>query len=196
MKKHFLLAALLGSVTFLAACGGGGGGGDSAQIASADAVVNVGAANGRTTFRALENEAFVFPDGVPAFGTTTRTTVAIEPPAAAGANPRFTVTNAGQTASGVMNFGSCIFRITASDFAGSVMVAGASIEIDNCSIRIDTSGHAADGVAVDILVFLILDGAVSNGTLISVMIDGDGNVFVNGVLVATITLAPVTGATF
>jgi hypothetical protein len=193
MKTHFLLAALLGGVTFLAACGGGGGG-DTAQLAASDAVVNVGAANGRTTFRALQNEAFVFPNGVAAFGTTSATTVAVTPPAAAGASSGFTVTNGGQTASGVMQFGSCDFRITSSTFAGSVMVVGETIEVTNCSLRIDTSGQAGDGVAVDVLVFLILNTSTSNGTLMSVSIDGNGRVFVNGQLVGTVTLGAVTGA--
>ena len=193
MKKFFLLAAFLGSATLLAACGGGGG--DGNQVAAADARVAVNADNGKAAFTALADESFVFANGVPAFGTNTATTVSIEAPAAAGGAPRFAITTAGgDTATGRMSFGSCKFEVLTSTFdSPSPLVAGATIVIEDCELTLDTAGQAADGVSVDVNAMLSLDDCDSANTVVTVAITAGGKIVLNGKVVGTITLRPVTG---
>jgi hypothetical protein len=193
MKKLFLLAAVLTSATLLASCGGGGG--DAAQVAAADARIGVDDTNGKVVFNAMANESFVFSGGVPAFGTNTATTVNITPPPAAGRNPGFTITSAGgDTATGTMDFGSCIFRIVTSTFdPPSPLVAGETIVVPNCGVNLDTAGQHADGVAVDVSATLFLNNAVSTNTTVTVAINPAGKITLNGRAVGTVTLQPVTG---
>lgn len=194
MKKLFLLAAVLTSATLLASCGGGGG--DTAQVAAADARLAADADSGRPLFTAMANESFTFTGGVADFGTTgTATTVSIQQPAAAGRNPRFTISSGGQTASGTMAFGSCFFRVTNSTFTPpSPLVDGAVIEIANCGVQLDTAGQNADGVAVESSAVLFLNNANSTGTTVTVAINPAGRITLNGKAVGTVTLTPVTGA--
>lgn len=195
MKKLFLLAVALSSTMFLAACGGGG---DGEKVAAVDANITVTAANGKALFTALGNESFVFGNGVPAFGTAgTTTTVTINPPAAAGGNPGFTISSGGSTAGGTLSFagGTCTFNVTSSTFGPpSPLLVGQSIVINDCSVRLDTAGQVADGVADDILAMLTLDGTTSTGSIVSVAIDGDGNITLNGVVVGRVALRPLSGA--
>lgn len=193
MKKLLLLAAVLSSVTLLASCGGGGG--DTPQVAAANAELAVDADNGRPVFTALQNEAFTFPTGVADFGTAGTTTLTITPPASAGRNPTFAVASGGDTASGTMGFGSCIFRITVSTFnPPSPLVDGAIIEIQNCGVRLDTAGQNANDVALQKSAVLFLNNANSTGTTVTVSINPAGKITLNGRVVGTVTLKPVTGS--
>ena len=195
MKKLFLLAAVLSSVTLLAACGGGGGD-SSPMVAAEDARLAADADSGKPLFTALANESFTFTNGVAEFGTSSATTVTIQPPAAEGRNPRFTITSGGDTASGVMAFGSCFFRVTDSTFAPpSPLVDGAVIEIANCGVQLDTAGQNANGVAVESSAVLFLNNANSTGTTVTVAISPSGRIILNGKAVGTVTLRPVTGVT-
>lgn len=193
MKKLFLLAAVLTSATLLASCGGGDG--DAVLVAAADARLTADADSGRPLFTALANESFTFPGGVAEFGTTgAATTVSVQQPAAAGRNPRFTISSGGQTASGTMAFGSCFFRVTASTFAPpSPLVDGAVIEITNCGVQLDTAGQHANGVAVESSAVLFLNNANSTGTSVTVGINPGGRITLNGRIVGEVTLTPITG---
>jgi hypothetical protein len=193
MKKLFLIAAVLSTATLLTACGGGGG--DAVQVAAVDARLEADADSGRPMFTALANESFTFTNGVAEFGTAgTATTVSIQEPAAAGRNPRFTISSGGETATGTMAYGSCFFRITVSTFAPpSPLVDGAVIEIDNCGVVLDTAGQHADGVAVESSAVLFLNNANSTGTTVTVAINPSGRITLNGRVVGTVTLRPITG---
>lgn len=193
MKKLFLLAAVLTSATLLASCGGGG---DSAQVATEDARLSADADSGRPLFTAMANESFTFTGGVTEFGTAgAATTVSIQQPAAAGRNPRFAISSGGQTATGVMTFGSCFFRVTDSTFTPpSPLVDGAVIEINNCGVQLDTAGQNANGVAIESSAVLFLNNANSTGTAVTVAINPAGRITLNGKAVGTVTLTPVTGA--
>jgi hypothetical protein len=192
MKKLSLLAAVLASATFLACCGGSG---DASQVAAADAQIAVDGSNGKRTFTAMANESFLFTNGVADFGTAAATTVSITPPATAGTNPTFNIAAGGDTASGTMAFGSCKFQITASTFdAPSPLLVGETITIENCDVKLDTSGQGADGVAVDVSAVLVLNNASSTNTTVTVAINENGKITLNGTVVGTVTLRPVTGA--
>lgn len=190
MKKRFLLICALLGAFVLTACGDGGGG-DGLQSASSDLTVTANASNGNALARAFEDEVFVFTNGVPAFGTTTTTTVVITDTTA---TPTFSITNGGNTATGELLFGSCIFVITASDFPPpSPLQVGAQIVVPNCQFTVRTRGLPATSSAFERSAFWVLGTAVSQNVSVSVTINPAGQVSVNDVFIGTVTLTPLTG---
>jgi hypothetical protein len=194
MKKLVLLAAVLSSAVLLSACGGGGGGNESV-VASADAQLAINPNTGPAVVSSMAGEAFSFGAGVPALGTNAATTVSLAAPAAAGGAPRFSVASGGNTASGTMGFGSCIFRVVTSTFpAGHELEEGAQVTVNPCNIRLSTQGAPADSVARERAAVFILGTAASAGTSVSVSISASGQVTVNGQVAGTVTIQPVTGS--
>lgn len=182
MKKlasAFLLS--LGAV-LLAGCGGGGGA--TTMVATADLTAPVTA----SSVPAVSGESFAFSSGVPSFGTTTTTTVQIT------STSTFAVSSADGTASGNLTFGSCIFTVTASTYvAPHPLAMGGVVTVNPCNIVVDTSGLAAEQNAVARAVSFVLAGNASLANQITVDIQSDGTVIVDGVNVGDVTLSPVTG---
>lgn len=194
MKKLMQWAIALCSAAMLAACGGGGGDG-AARTATADATLAINPTSGPAVVSAIADETFTFADGVPAFGTTASTSVEFSEPATPSAAPRFSISSGGNTATGTVAFGSCIFRITASTFpAGSRLAAGETITVNPCNVNVNTRGVAADGVATTRSAALLLGAAVSAGASITVNVSPGGQLTLNGQAVGTVTLSPITGA--
>jgi hypothetical protein len=195
MKKLMQWAIALCSAAMLAACGGGGSGDGAARTVTQDPALAINATTGPTLVAAIANETFAYQDGVPAFGTTAATNVTFSAPAAAGAAPGFTISSGGNTASGTMAFGSCIFRITASTFPdGSRLAAGQIITINPCNINVNARGTAADGVAATRSAALVVGAAASAGASVTISVNPGGQLTLNGVSVGTVTLSPITGA--
>lgn len=200
MKKQFLLAAVFSFAFALTGCGGGGGG--EVLQASRDTTVSIDAATGPATTAAVRNVAFNFPSGVPAFSTAGPTTVTFT--AASGTTSSlgttsdatgFIVTSGGQTATGTVNFGSCIFGVQNSTFPdGSPLATGSEVTVSPCALFINTAGEPADSQARQRIVRLILGSVSSSNVLLAVSVDPQGTVFVNQIPVGEVPIVEVTGS--
>jgi len=187
MKKRFVFVSALVSAMVLAACGGGAEE-ESPPVASSDMTLSVNA----SVAPALENEVFTF-SAVPAFGTSTTTTVEVTE--ADGPTDSFRIASGGATATGSLEYGSCIFRITASTFpADHPLAAGKTVTVSTCVVKVFTKGKPAQQ-AVAMSATLQLGSAVSLNTEVTVEIKENGQVVINGDSAGTVTLAPATGAT-
>jgi hypothetical protein len=180
----------------LVACGGGGGG-SSIPVASQNATASFDAANGPRLIRALNNATLTFPNGVPALGTNTSTTMVITN--ANTASPQFSVTSGGNAASGSISFGSCIFRVTAVT-SGTLFSVNQEITVNPCSITASIQGNAATGLPERDDLRVTLGSAVSNPFQAPLRITPTGSVFVinsdgSETLIATINVNFVTGTT-
>lgn len=194
MKKLFLLAAVLSSALTLTACGGGGGG-ERISVVPTDTTLAVTPTTGATIVAAVQGREFDFPTGVPSFGTTATTTVALTT-AAAGGSPGFTITETGVgSASGTLEFGSCRFRITQSNYpADHPLAQGKIITVERCEVSVDTDNTPADTVERTKSAFLRLNAAQSSGEPIRVNVTPSGQLILGGVTVLpSITLVVVTG---
>lgn len=184
MKKLLGMGAL-GVAALVAGCGGGSG--DSPKLVTADATVAVNS----TTSAALTQTAFTFPSGVPELGTTADTSLTFT---SSSATPAFAIKSGGNTATGTTTFGSCHFTVTASTFpADHPLAVGKTVVVDPCSAKVDSSGVAANGVAVTRSASLLLGKAASSGTSITISVNPGGTLTLNGVSAGTVTLAPLTG---
>lgn len=187
MKKRLLLIAALFTATILAACGGGGGD-DTLNAASSNLSSNVTASNAA----AIQGLPFTFASGVPDFGTSQTTTVTVT---GTSGTDTFAIASGGNTASGQLNYGSCIFKFTASTFpAASPLAVGNTITIADCHFNVNTKGTSATGLEFQRVANLVLNAAASAGVTVTVSVNGDGTVVVNGVGAGSVTLTPLTGS--
>lgn len=201
MKKLLLIAAAFSAALTLSACGGGGGG-DQSFVAARDATLALNPTTGVTNTNAVRGQAFTFPSGVAEFGTSASTNVTFQERTATtlpdnavpAGNPAFTITSGGQTATGLVEFGSCIFRVQSSSFTSGPLVAGAIITIQRCEIALGVAGTPADGVVRARSARLLLNAAISGGLTVQVSITPGGQITLNGFSVGTVTVTPVTGA--
>lgn len=203
MKKLFLLIAGLASALALTACGGGGGGaGEPAQAAASDAKVAVNPTSGATVTKSLIGENFTFPSGVAEFGTTSATTVTFTPRSSAqpdasvpAENPAFNIASGGNTATGVVEFGSCKFKIQSTTFtSGPLSQVGNTVTVSPCEVALDIGGTPADGADRDRTIVLTFSVAKSDPVVVTVSISSTGEIVVNGIPgVGTVVVAPVTG---
>ena len=189
MKKLALVLSLVATAASLVACGGGGDSTPTPTVAAS----NVTAKVTPTTVGAVTNQSFAFNSGVAQFGTTSATTLAV---GSTNGNPTFNVSSSQGTASGNLGFGSCIFTITSSTFPStSALAVGKVIEIDPCSITVDTAGLSVQAGATAVPVTFTLGTAVSAAQNFTVDILDNGTVVVNGDNVATVQTTSTTGAT-
>ncbi|MCG2592034.1 hypothetical protein LZ009_04490 [Ramlibacter sp. XY19] len=191
MKKRILLIATLFGATLLAACGGGGGG-ETFTVASSDLAISADKTQGPALAQDISGETFTF-GAVPDFGTTGTTSVVVTSTSAT-ATPTFSIASTTGTASGALEFGSCIFRVTSSTFPStSPMAVGKTVTVANCQLTVSTRLLVADAIARERSATLRLNTAVSSGTLVTVSINEGGQVTINGKAAGTVTLQPVTG---
>ena len=191
MKSLWKLAVVVSAASLMAACGGGSD--TPTTVATSAAAVTVDATTGATAIQALASKTVAFSAGVPDFGTTTATDLAITAPATG--TPTFAVSAGGSTASGDMSFGSCIFTIKASSFpAGSKLAAGNKITVNPCAITLNTAGVVANGMPVQVDVTITLNGVTSAPVKQVIAIAPSGAVVVNNVTVTVTKTAAVTGS--
>ena len=176
---------LAASVATLAACGGGSTTVPT-PVATSNASIALNPTTGPAFLQALNGQSFSFPGGVPELGTAGPTTVSFS-----GGN--FTITSGGQTATGPMTFGSCIFKPSASSLLS--IPAGTTITINPCSLEIATNGKTANGVSTNTTVTLKFPSGVSINLVAQVAVFADGTVTVYGIVVGKATVAAPTGAT-
>lgn len=183
----------------LAACGGGGGSSEPApvQVASTDTTAAVTSTSVAalvttpSTVTTFSNGFNGLSDGSgPAPVITGLTTVAFS-----GTAPAFTITNGGDTATGVTTFGSCIFTVSTSTFpGGSPLAAGKVVKVNPCNQTASTSGANADGTPVQRDVVLVLGEASSEPVKLAVTVNADGTVLIGTTTIGTVTLTAATGA--
>ena len=201
MKKlGFLLAAVVTSALTLTACGGGGSA--TPIVATTDANAQIDASTGVTVTSSVLDQPFTFDNGVPEFGTVTPTTVTFKQrtasmpsdPAVPDENPAFTITAGGNSAQGLMEFGSCKFHVQVSTFpTGHPLAAGNVVTIANCGLTASVKGTPADGNGRAHNVVLFLNAARSEAVVLVVIVTPDGRVIINGVIVVKIDVGPLTG---
>ena len=187
MRKFNYLFACVAAAA-LVACGGGG---DSTSTVASDAApIAVNKTTGAAAAQALNAQPIVFENGVASFGTTAATTLTVT----AGTQPTFGISSGGQSASGDLNFGSCIFVITKSDFvAPSPLVLGATVTVSDCQIDLNTANTAATGGTVSVQAVVSLNGTTSKPITTSVVIQSNGDILVGGSKITSVSVTQVTG---
>ena len=187
MRKFNYLFAFVAAAA-LVACGGGG---DSTTTVAADAApIAVNQTTGAAAAQALNGAAINFANGVPTFGTTAPTTLTVT----AGTQPTFGISSGGLAATGNLNFGSCIFVITQSNFvAPSPLVQGATVTVSDCKIDLNTANAQATGGTVSVQAVVSLDGTTSAPVTTSVVIQSNGDILVGGSKITSVSVTQVTG---
>lgn len=186
--KKLLSLVLLGSLTalLLYACGGGNDGTPAPTQAAAS---NTTLPANPTTTAAITAIPFSFA-AVPSFGTTSTTTVTFTNTAT---TPAFSIATATGTATGTTQFGSCIFAVTAISGTVGTMRIGDTITVNPCNFNVGTSGALANGVATTRAIALLLGAAASANSTVTVGVNPGGQLTLNGNLVGTVTLVPISG---
>jgi hypothetical protein len=188
MRKSKYFFACLAAAT-LVACGGGG---DDTTLAAADAPpITVNPTTGAAAAQALSGKPVSFANGVTTFGTPgTATTLTVT----AGTQPTFTIAAGGQTATGNLTFGSCIFTVTNSDFvAPHPLAPNAVVTVADCKIDLDTTNKVADGGSVSVQAIVSLDGVTSAPITTTVTIQSNGDILVGGSKITSVSVTQVTG---
>lgn len=183
MKKLLVIAAVATGAV-LAACGGGS---DAPLGVSANTTVSTNS----TTASSVTSVPFAFASGVPAFGTTGTTTVTFTGTSTANVPAKIETS----TGSAQVNttFGSCVFAVAAiTGTVGSLQV-GQTITVNPCNINVNTAGQQANGVAQSRAIALVLGAASSAGATVTVGVNPGGQLTLNGNLVGTVTLVPISG---
>ena len=185
-NKISLAAMLISGSMLLVACGGDSSA-PSKTIASADTTAAVTA----TTAQAMVNKSFSFESGVSDLGTTSATTIALS---GSSAKPDFSVSSGGFNAKGEMTYGSCIFKITQTDYPATFtkLQVGATTEVKPCNLKLATAGLTTG--SSNSFVKWILGNASSISLGVTVTISESGVVTVSGTPFGTITLVIATGA--
>lgn len=174
MKKASLKWVLSATVAaaMLAACGGGG---SDVVPATTNGTATVTSA----TSVALAGTPFTFPAGVPQFGTTASTDVSFT---GSGATSEFAIGSGGNTASGPLTFGSCIFTIRASTFpSGHPLARGATVTVNPCNVTYNSAGYATGSQNIPTTLSLGTIRSSPSGRVVVVKADG-------GVAVGTLTI--------
>ncbi len=186
-SNGFKFALVASATAALMACGGGSTTEPANKVATTDASVNVGTANGPAVAATLSGETFSFPSGIAGFGTTAATTLKIT----AGSPATFEMKSGADTATGTLTFGSCILTIVTG--SGNVFVPGTTVSDSACNILIGTRGVVANGTASNRTVTLTLGS--SRGTVtVPVTLNPDGTVLVKGGTLGTTPTVVPTGA--
>ena len=193
-NKVSLACLILSGSALLSACGGSSGdSGSPPPIASSNLSAEITPQTGTALVNSVLDKSFEFSSGVPGFGTTSATSLKLS---GNGAAPSFDINSAEGSASGTMNFGSCIFTVAKSNFAAtSPLAQGKTLTIKPCSLIVATVGIKGNGIAVPTTLTLLLGTINSKPISISVSISATGVVTVNSFTIGSVTLVAATGAT-
>jgi hypothetical protein len=190
MKNSRIKWALTLSAAAVALVACGGTTSDPVLVATADASVTLNAQNGPTVGAAFVGTSFGFANGVPAFGTSTPTTLAIGGTAAA---QTATISAGNATATGDMSYGSCLFVIKTSNFSGdSVLAPGKTVVVNPCEMKVTTAGQVANGGEELKRVTMFLGTEAGSGQ-VKVTITPEGIVRIGTQQFANLSLTPATG---
>jgi len=193
LTKISLAALVLGGSVLLSACGGGN---DSPlRPVSTVTTPSITTAVTADTVKAIVGSEFTFASGVDALNTTASTTLTLS--GTDPLKPLFTLKSGGFEASGEIEYGSCFFKITSSNFLPATtfpfLQVGQKKEVTPCDVKVLTSGLTTGGSSPSSMTF-VLGGKESNSSPITVTISSTGVVTVNGVTLGTATYTVTTGA--
>ncbi|MFC5498378.1 hypothetical protein ACFPOE_12610 [Caenimonas terrae] len=185
--KGLTAAAVTVVVILTSGCGGGGGGPEPVLTAT----TNVNQAVTANNISAITDKTFTFSGGIPALGTTGTTTLSVTP-AGTGTLPKFSVSSATDgVASGTVAFGSCIFRIDTSTSKNPKLAVGQTVEVTDCTLQAPTASKPV-GAAFGSDLTLTLNGT-SSKIPVTIVVNADGSVTVDGKGLGTVTVTLVTG---
>lgn len=187
MKSFGQLACTVVVAAVLSACGGGDGGTATVETVPAGTAIAMNATTGAAVVQALAGKTFTFASAPAEFGITGETTLKLD--AGAGGST-FSLGNGGNTASGNLNFGSCLFVITASTFTSGPLALGKTVTVATCNIAPTTSIAAGTGATPTPMAFT-LGNAVSTPIPVTVAVAPGGVVTLTTPSGAAIVL-PVT----
>jgi hypothetical protein len=183
MKKLLVIVAVATGAV-LAACGGGS---DQPLGVATPTTVSTNS----TVASAVVAQPFAFASGVPAFGTTSTTTVTFTGTSTANIPAKIeTPTGSAQVTT---TFGSCIFAVASVTGTVGSLKVGDTITVNPCNMNVNTAGAVANGVATSRSVALVLGAASSAGATVTVGVNPGGQLTLNGTQVGTVTLVPVSG---
>jgi hypothetical protein len=185
-SNGFKFALVASATAALMACGGGSSTPDAFKIATADASVNVGTANGPAIAAAVSGDTFTFPSGIAGFGTTASTTLKVT----AGSPATFEAKSGADTATGNLTFGSCIFTVVTKSGTFSQTTGFTD---SACNMLIATNGASANGTATPRRITWSLSGSQGTATL-PVTVNTNSTVLVNGKAFGTAPVVVPTGA--
>ncbi len=92
-----------------------------------------------------------------------------------------------------LTFGSCIFAVAAVTGSVGTLKVGDTITVNPCKMNVNTAGAVANGVGTSRSVALVLGAASSAGATVTVGVNAGGGLTLNGGIVGTVTLVPVSG---
>jgi hypothetical protein len=187
-SNGFKFALVASATAALMACGGGSSTPDAFKIATADATVAVGTANGASTTAAISGSTFSFPAGVAPLGTTAATTIKLT----SGTADSFEAKTGNATATGTFAYGSCIFTVLTSTDA-ALWPVGTVVTVPACTYSINTAGASANGTPTPRTLTLTL-GTSKGTTTVPVTVNVGGSVLVNGKAFGTAPIVVPTGA--
>ncbi len=182
----FVLAAA--ATAALVACGGGGTStpAPAAKVATSDATVSIGPANGAAITNAIANTSFTFAGG--ALGSTTSTVLEFTDKSA---TPSFKATSSAGVVTGTTTFGSCIFTVKTS--TNAAVPVGTVFTETPCTFTVATAGAPANGSTAARTATLTLKLAAGTSSF-PVTIAADGAILINGVFLSGVGLSVTTGA--
>lgn len=180
-----VVAAL--AISAVAACGGGGGP-TTVRLATDAGPITLGAATGVTVATALNNQAIVFPAGIPGLA-------AVGAPATltfTNNGTTFTATGAGGTVTGNTTFASVNFIVITSNVIG---IPAGTYGPFPFTIDFDTAGTAANGSVSQVRTSIIINGGSSGTFFLGLTVTSTGELLLNGQNIGSVTLNTTTGGT-
>lgn len=190
--KISLVCLVLSGSALLVACGGGSDSAPATLVATTSTAAAIDPTTGPVVVSSVLDKTFGFTAGVPAFGTTSATSLKLS---GAGAAPLFAISSAEGTASGAMTYGSCILTMTQSTYAaGHPLALGSKVTVTPCTLSVDTAGGKGNGVPYQASVALVLGTVNSTPVSVTVSINSAGVVTVNNVTVGSVKVVAATGA--
>lgn len=209
-SKHIAAGLLVISAAALVACGSS----DSAPapVVASNLVVSASPATAATTTAVLQSSPISFPSGVPALGTTAATTLTVAttnatvalPGGGSVTGPSISLSSGGQTATGVLSYGSCVFTVTSSTLTSgpfsppfSPPAPARQVVVTDCTLTVATANVPATGTPTATPATLRIGaansapipllGTVATGTNTLTLTNPAGQPVVSGVTVVTVT---------
>lgn len=194
-NKISLACLVLSGSALLAACGGDSTPLPPAAVASGNTAAVINPQTGAAVVSGVLDKRFDFGTGVPDFGTNSPPSLTSLTLSGDAAAPSFVITSGASSASGIMTYGSCIFKVTQSTFTAGPLVLNNTFPVSPCGLTVATAGIKGDGIATSASVTFVLGATPSTPVSVPVSISPDGVLTVNGITIpGKVVLVAATGA--
>lgn len=192
VSRAILAAAVVAATVSLTACKK-----DSTAPKQLQVAANTTLAANPTVVTAIAATPFSFPGqaGVLSSSLAGKDMVVTFAGTATAPTATFALSGAGGTGTVTANvtFGSCVFLVAAVTGNVGSMQVGQTITVNPCNINVNTAGQQANGVAQSRAIALVLGAASSANATVTVGVNAGGQLTLNGGLVGTVTLVPISG---